>query len=331
MAMADVVVIGGGVIGLTTAVCLAEEGLQVQVRSAGPPASTTSAAAGAICGPALIEPAGRVAGWNAATLAEFQALAEDPETGVRLIAGTMVSRTGGLPSSPSAAAPPAVGTELPPQITSLPGFQPCPPEDLPDGFLAGFRATIPAIDMPRYLDYLATRFAAAGGALQTRPVKALAEAAQDAPVVVNCTGVAARDLVPDPAVRPVRGQHVIVENPGLDEYFVEGGAPGPEFVAYIPHGRHVVLGGVAGVDDWRLDPDPVIAERILARCTAIEPRLKGARILGHSVGLRPDRTGGVRLERERPGYLHNYGHGSVGVSLSWGCAREVVSLVTAPG
>src|SRR5215510_1104954 len=105
--MADVVVIGGGVIGLTTAVCLAEEGLQVEVRSAGPPASSTSAAAGAICGPAFIEPAGRVAGWSAATLAEFQALADDPEAGVRLIGGTMVSRTGGPPSSPGVGAPPA--------------------------------------------------------------------------------------------------------------------------------------------------------------------------------------------------------------------------------
>ena len=50
-------------------------------------------------------------------------------------------------------------------------------------------------------------------------------------------------------------------------------------------------------------------------------------------GLRPVRSS-VRLEREevRPGnwVVHNYGHGGAGVTLSWGCAGEVVQLVEAP-
>jgi D-amino-acid oxidase len=46
------------------------------------------------------------------------------------------------------------------------------------------------------------------------------------------------------------------------------------------------------------------------------------------VGLRPFRQDNVRVERE-PGtcVIHNYGHGGSGVTLSWGCAQEVVSLV----
>jgi D-amino-acid oxidase len=39
----------------------------------------------------------------------------------------------------------------------------------------------------------------------------------------------------------------------------------------------------------------------------------------------------VRVEAERvaPGCLlvHNYGHGGAGITLSWGCAAEVVELV----
>ena len=48
-------------------------------------------------------------------------------------------------------------------------------------------------------------------------------------------------------------------------------------------------------------------------------------MLGHAVGLRPVRTA-VRLERVDD-VAHCYGHGGSGVTLSWGCADEVVQLV----
>jgi D-amino-acid oxidase len=52
------------------------------------------------------------------------------------------------------------------------------------------------------------------------------------------------------------------------------------------------------------------------------------------VGLRPARPS-VRLEEERLAHgagqvsrvVHCYGHGGAGVTLSWGCADEVASLV----
>jgi len=46
--------------------------------------------------------------------------------------------------------------------------------------------------------------------------------------------------------------------------------------------------------------------------------------------LRPSRTE-VRLEFEKVGgrtVIHNYGHGGAGVTLSWGCAEEVVEIVS---
>jgi D-amino-acid oxidase len=128
----------------------------------------------------------------------------------------------------------------------------------------------------------------------------------------------------------VRGQHVVVENPGLDEFFIE--APfGATWAAYFVHGDRVVLGGVAQVDDWNLEPDPAVAEQILQRCAAVQPLLENARVIGHQVGLRPER-GGVRLEAEPFGSarcVHAYGHGGSGVSLSWGCAREAAGLAVA--
>ncbi len=50
----DVVVVGAGISGLTSAVCLAESGLRVAVRAAAAGAGTTSCAAGAIWGAHLV-------------------------------------------------------------------------------------------------------------------------------------------------------------------------------------------------------------------------------------------------------------------------------------
>ncbi len=183
--------------------------------------------------------------------------------------------------------------------------------------------------MPRYLEYLRLRLTATGGTIEIRRLRSLAEAASLAPLVATCPGVGARALVPDRSVRPVRGQHVIVENPGLDTFFIE--APvGPSWTSFLPYGGHVVLGGIAVDDDWSLEPDLQVAEQILARCAAAEPRLAGGRVIGHRVGLRPARPQ-VRLEVEElegTRIVHNYGHGGNGVALSWGCAHEASALLT---
>jgi D-amino-acid oxidase len=50
--------------------------------------------------------------------------------------------------------------------------------------------------------------------------------------------------------------------------------------------------------------------------------------------LRPYRDRTFRLEPETVGdkfVVHNYGHGGAGITLSWGCAQEVVDIVTKRG
>jgi D-amino-acid oxidase len=324
----DAVVLGAGVIGLTTGVCLAEAGLCVVIRAAQPPQQTTSAVAGAIWGPHLVEDSARVTRWCADTLTTFTSLASQPGTGVHLVSGREVS--------PAPYAFPAAAARL----GGLGEISPCGPADLPAGFTAGWRYTAPVCSMPVYLEYLLTRFRRAGGQLRTAsaPVASLAAAIRDttAPVIVNCTGIGAHALVPDLALTPVRGQVVIAENPGLTEFFIgfdHNAAEVAELAYIFPHDGRVVLGGAEIAGDWSLEPEPSTAERILRDCAAIEPRLAGVPIIEHLVGLRPFRPE-VRLEAGPvPAHdgerllVHSYGHGGAGITLSWGCAREVAALI----
>ena len=306
----EVLVIGSGVIGLTTAIRLVEAGFSVRIRTAAPPQETTSRVAGAMWGSTFAGPAGKVTGWAEESLRAFRELASDPASGVSMGSGTLASSSGEAP---------------PPELFPGVEVRPCDP---PKGFDGAFRVTLPVIDMPRYLDHLVGRLRRASVEIEPGRVESLAEVAEEGAPVVNCAGMGARDLVADPDLRPVRGQHVVVENPGLDEFFTTEPF-GPAWTSWFPHGERVVLGSVAQEDDWDLTPRDEDADRILEGCAAIEPRLRDARVIEHQVGLRPARDV-VRVETEQRDTgrcVHNYGHGGTGVGLSWGCASEVVTLV----
>jgi D-amino-acid oxidase len=310
----DVLVIGAGVSGLTTGIRLAEAGLGVTIRTAAPPEQTTSVAAGAVWGLVRVGPPDRVLAWGRTGLEVLSELAAEPGTGVRMASGQEVSRS---PLEPP------YWTEL------VPDLRLSEPSELPEGFVTGWHYTAPTATMPVYIGYLRARFSKAGGTLELARVGSLADVAGEAPVVVNCSGVAAHDLVPDPTVVPVRGQVVIAANPGIEEFFISRDEQPPWIVYMFPHGEEILLGGTNDEGNWDLEPKSDIAERIVAGCAAIDPRLRGVTILGHRVGLRPSRPE-VRLESEPFGgsvLWHNYGHGGAGISLSWGCAAEIAAAV----
>jgi len=247
---------------------------------------------------------------NAHTFEVLGQLAADPQTGVRLLSGIEAART---------------SVDPPDWATDLDGFRVCDAGELPEGFAAGWRYTAPSIDMPIHLDYLQRRFRAADGGIEIHPVTSLGEAAAASPLVVNCAGIGARRLVPDPELTPVRGQLVVVENPGITEFFSEDTGSSPELLHYAPHGRTLILGGTADPGVWDRTPDPATAQAIISRCALVEPRILDARVIEHRVGLRPTRPQ-VRVEEQCVNgvrVIHNYGHGGAGITLSWGCAAEV--------
>lgn len=312
------VVLGAGVIGLTAAITLAEQGRRVLVRTAEAPEGTTSAAAGALWGPWLARPYDRVLDWARHTLDVLTALASEPGTGVRMASGKDISAR---PQQP------------PDWFDLLTDIRPCAPHELPSGYAHGVHYTAPLVDMPVHLDYLARRLRATNSMIEIKPVATLHEAAALAPIVLNCTGLGARTLANDNTLRPIRGQHLVTTNPGITEFTEVDTGDSPDLIAIYPHADRLVLGGTAEPGSWERQPSPETAEAILARCTILDDRLRAVDIIEHRVGLRPTRDE-VRLE-ERPGpggrVIHNYGHGGAGVSLAWGCAKDIATLIDTPG
>ncbi|MBU2669358.1 FAD-binding oxidoreductase [Actinoplanes bogorensis] len=300
----DVLVAGAGVSGLTSGIRLAEAGFQVRIVAAEMPLDTTSAAAGAIWGPAYVDHP-EVPRWGDEGLRIFTDLAGDAGAGVRMLTGVEASRV------PTSAAPWVHGATA------------AGPGDLPDGWASGWRFRAPVIDMPVYLQWLLKRYEATGGELIRGRLTRLEDGLADAPVVVNCTGLGARALTGDDTLAASRGQIVVVANPGVEEFFVEM-TDDPELAYLLPQGDRLLLGGCTIAGDESPGIDPLMARRIIDRCAAVRPEVRDAEVLGHRVGFRPIRPT-VRLERDGS-IIHNYGHGGAGITLSWGCATDVVAL-----
>lgn len=313
-----VAVVGAGVMGLITAVRLQEAGFDVTVLSRDPPDRTTSAVAGAIWYPFHVQPAGRVLPWSLRTLEVLYDLADRGEAGVSVTSlRTLLDEPRPDPEWKDA----------------VRGFRRLREGELPPSYTDGYVAGLPLMEAPRYLAWLAGRVEAAGRRIRIVPegVGHLEEACGPGGIVVNCSGLGARELAGDDSLHPVRGQVVLVDNPGVRSGVVD--EAGPLAITYVlPRGEDCVLGGTVETGIWSLEEDPATTRAILERARRLEPRLRTAGIRGVGVGLRPARPS-VRLEAEPGGegrtVIHNYGHGGAGFTLAWGCAEEVVALARA--
>ena len=99
----------------------------------------------------------------------------------------------------------------------------------------------------------------------------------------------------------------------------------------IPRTNDCVFGGTNEISE-DLVADSATTAAIMSECCAVL-KVAPPRIIATRVGLRPYRKSGVRVEADRTAdgraLIHNYGHGGAGFTLSWGCARSVLDLVTA--
>ena len=173
-------VVGAGIVGLTSALRLAEAGHQVEVVAAGFAAATTSSVAAALWYPYRATPSDRVVGWLRTSFAELAGLAAEQSTGVRLLAGRE------LFAEPVAD---PWWRETVPDLTRATAAQ------LPAGYRDGYCLTVPVVDTSVHLAWLAERLAAAGVGRTVRRLADLTAALDGVDAAVNCTGLGARELV----------------------------------------------------------------------------------------------------------------------------------------
>lgn len=302
----EITVVGAGIIGLTTALTLEEEGHAVRIVAAAPGPQTTSAVAGAVWFPYKVGPPARVALWAALTRAWLQRLAGDPETGIDLLTGYEITEESGYDHPPPWWAANIEVSRAPAPVTATP---------------LAWKFHAPRVEPSRFLPWLAARLRAP---IEYRAVLDLA--AEPGDLVINCSGLGARELADDERIYPLLGQIVIADPGDVDLSISVTDHRKVDAVFYvIPRRDELVLGGCSLPWPPGAPPeiDPAITRRILDQARSLG--LAVGKVRTERVGLRPYRVE-IRLEREGR-VIHNYGHGGAGFTLARGCAEEVARLV----
>eukprot|EP00026_Physarum_polycephalum_P013333 Phypoly_transcript_13723.p1 GENE.Phypoly_transcript_13723~~Phypoly_transcript_13723.p1 ORF type:complete len:336 (-),score=42.68 Phypoly_transcript_13723:35-1015(-) len=315
----EVIVIGCGIIGLSTAISLQQNGrYKVTIVAKDLPPNTTSNKAAAVWFPYLAYPLDKIGRWASHTMEHLKKDVQEPNSGV------IVQKTVELfreePSEPE-------------WKEYVPTLQRAAKEDLPETFTHGFSIIGIVADTDLYLDFLMDKFVRRGGTIIQKEVNNIDELFTKYNIVINCSGLGARELVNDDTIYPTRGQTVIVKNKEHSHSLMYDGYKPEDLVYIVPRTRTTVLGGTAQANNWNLQPDENDTKDILKKVGQLHPSFRDVEVVKVKVGLRPTRPS-VRLEHEwrQDGeklLVHNYGHGGSGYTIGWGCAMDVVDIVNA--
>jgi len=311
----EIAVIGAGVVGLTTALCLLRQGHAVAIYAKESTPATTSDVAAAVWLPYKVETSTRAEAWARRTRTLYRQMEQEGVPGIRFVPLLLLVHR----------APSAEEWRL-----LEPALGEAGADELPPGFARVPKFSVPRIETPLHMAWLRAECTRRGARFITAAVGRADELLDRHRVVVNCTGAGAAATAADETVYPIRGQVVRTSRPaGLDDtVLIQEGET--EVTYIVPRDQDCILGGTAEAGVWSTMPDARTAEAILARCIQLRPILAGATVLEHRAGLRPARPT-IRLETEiRPGrgaLVHHYGHGGAGFTLGWASAEDAADLV----
>jgi glycine/D-amino acid oxidase-like deaminating enzyme len=135
-----------------------------------------------------------------------------------------------------------------------------------------------------YLDALVRDFLLWGGHIVIRKFDAPRDLMSlREPIIINCTGLGARDLFGDRELLPLKGQlTVLVPQPEVN-YHTNGGLrpqperPGSLPIHMMPRADGIALGGTSQRDVWTLEPDEDERKRVVESHMEVFNAMKGSR------------------------------------------------------
>ncbi|CAE6332378.1 unnamed protein product [Rhizoctonia solani] len=244
----------------------------------------------------------------------------------------------------------------------MPEFRELNTPELTQGADSGMAFNTVTIDTPVYLPYLLSTFLGKGGGVVRAKVMHVSQVAQGAftsakpDAIVVCAGLGARSLggVEDKDVYPIRGQVVLIRAPWVKFGRTKSETDGTWTYIIPRRSGDVILGGTKGANDWYPSARPETTDDIISRTLALAPEIAPASsreggkkptvddvkgiMIESGCGFRPAREGGIRLEtgsvewddegvKKQTPLVFNYGHGGYGYQSSWGSAKLAVDLL----
>jgi glycine/D-amino acid oxidase-like deaminating enzyme len=268
----EAAVLGAGVVGLATAVTLADAGFAVTVYAEALPPETTSNVAAAIWGPTTLYEEGVVDAAHLTQVARAARLSQETylahvaarRPGARVLRKLMIDV-----AAPMMA--PVVGADLYTDMRSEPEIA----ARLGAREAVSFDAIM--IDPDLYLPSLMAELAGKGVRIVRRRFETRDEvAALEEPLVINCTGLGSKALFGDAELTPVRGQLVLLApQPEIDFCYAWPRADGLFYL--YPRAASIVLGGTLEHGATALAPEPATRDRLIAAHAEIAERLSRQR------------------------------------------------------
>ena len=305
-----IAIVGAGISGLACAYLLSRKNYSITIFAKAFSPDITSNRAAAFWFPYHIRNDRRGVEWCRTSYRIFRQLMHDPGTGISMKQLIKVVREDVAEDEP-------VWIEFMPEGS----IRMVPKEKLKPGVAKAYDVQVPLIETQIFLPYLKEYLLTKNVGFQQGDVKDLRSFRSSHDVVINCTGLGARDLCDDQNVIPVRGQVALIET--LPDFPIYLDNEKPLYI--VPRKDAMIIGGTYEENIFDEATEAETIEKILCNAYEVFPQLKQQKILGSWAGLRPYRPV-VRVEREEK-IIHNYGHGGSGFTLSFGCAEEVVKLV----
>src|SRR6185295_18866725 len=275
-------VIGCGSVGLTCARQLQRRGFDVTIYAMAVPPYVTSnmSLAGFTPNSGLVEADRRTPAWDA----QYQRAADMAYRQLQLLAGphygvswldnySLVNdlrpRQPSTPEHPNLNAGLTVGEDV------------LQPGEHPFATKYAIRSPQIRIEPSIYLDNLVRDFQLWGGRIVIRKFDTPRElAALREPIVVNCTGLGAKDLFGDQELVPLKGQlTVMAPQPEVNYHTIGGVPPVPGAslgIHMMARSDGIILGGTSQRGVWTLEPDEAERKRVVDSHIAVFGAMRGA-------------------------------------------------------